>query len=83
MTRHKFFFFSKLFSAFFILFFCKSGNDFWFFIFPALNFKHNDTNFGIQFHNLSGDTTEKKFMTNFLPLNELLANEFPTQIRIL
>jgi hypothetical protein len=34
-------------------------------------------------HNLSGDTIAKEFMTIFLPLNELGANEFTSQIRIL
>jgi hypothetical protein len=33
--------------------------------------------------NFSEDTWVKKFLTNFLPLNELGANEFTSQIRIL
>jgi hypothetical protein len=40
---------------------------FGFFILPAFNFKHNDKNIDTQLHNPSGDTTAKKFMTNYFP----------------
>ncbi len=40
--------------------------------FRVFHFKDNDTNFGTQLHNLSGDTTVKKFLTIFLPLMDLM-----------
>jgi hypothetical protein len=56
--------------------------DYWLNCFPffhPLILKITTRNFVTQVHNLSGDTTAKTFLTNFLPLNELGANEFTSQ----
>ena len=55
----------ELFNSFFrnfpIFVLRQSDNEFWFFIFRAFNFQDNGTNFSVQVHSLSRNTTEKIF----------------------